>query len=304
MGTYINLMINQTSIDFGKNNYFNKHFWLFPPNSIKTIEYQYADEIIEKKNGFSTTLDEVKFRMDNLGYSLEETKGKYKKQLDSWNRVNNLTLPFEFLLDVISKIDLNIVTDGYMDKAESFMGGFREYLKIAIEQDNYFQFMNFSDKMKEFNTYYSLEDFIIEILDIYILIRLFCEKNENLNYNLEWQFLDVIESGWVSYQDIEEFDKKDFIINHNKLYGRLQTKAINENKKYYYEENFDDWLIGKGISVKREYKKILVNGNIQSKYRTLPVYIRNIIHHPENLNNTFSDAELNQSITQMLNILR
>lgn len=38
-------------------------------------------------------------------------------------------------------------------------------------------------------------------------------------------------------------------------------------------------------------------------YVTLPVYIRNVIHHPENTNNSFSDEELNLSITKMLEIL-
>lgn len=80
--------------------------------------------------------------------------------------------------------------------------------------------------MEDYNHYYSVDDFLIESLDPYTLLRLFCENSENLKYNIEWQYIDIIESGWASYQDIEEFDKKDFIIDHNKLYGELQLYAI------------------------------------------------------------------------------
>ncbi|WP_429975993.1 HEPN/Toprim-associated domain-containing protein [Enterococcus sp. DIV0086] len=85
--------------------------------------------------------------------------------------------------------------------------------------------------MEDYNHYYSLDDFLIESLDPYILLRLFCENSENLKYNLEWQYIDIIESGWASYQDIEEFDKKtllSIIINYMENYNcMLLEKTVN-----------------------------------------------------------------------------
>lgn len=303
MGTYIQLMINKTCIDWGKNNHFLKHSWLFPENSKKKIQYEYADNIIENKEGYSSNLAKAKFRLDNLGYSFAETKAKYDHQLSIWNRVNNLTLPFEYLLDVIIGIDLNIVSDNYIFNLEGHPNGFRGYLYSIIEHDDKFQEMNISDRIEEYDGYYSLEDFLIEVLDVYIVLRLLCESNKNMKYNLEWQYTDIVESGWASYEDIEEFDKKEFIINHNRLFGKLQMYAIEENDKYYHEKEFDEWLVNNGIAKNKNYMRLLKDGRTQQVYRTLPTYIRNVIHHPENINNNFSDKELNSSITQMLKIL-
>lgn len=296
-------MVNKTCIDLGKNNHFQKHSWLFPPNSKKKIQYEYANNIIENKEGYSANLAKVKFRLDNLGYSFAETKKRYKNQLTSWNRVNDLTLPFELLLDIVNSIDLNLVSDDYIFSLNDDLNGFREYLCFIIERNNKFKKLNISNKMEDYNHYYSLDDFLIESLDPYILLRLFCENSENLKYNLEWQYIDIIESGWASYQDIEEFDKKDFIINHNKLYGELQLYAIGKNSKYYYEKEFDDWLVNEGLVRNKHYLKLLKNGTTHNVLVTLPVYIRNVIHHPENINNSFSDDELNFSITKMLEII-
>lgn len=296
-------MINKTCIDWGKNNYFQKHSWLFPPNSKKKIQYEYADNVSESKEGYSANLTKIKFRLDNLGYSFVETKDKYENQLASWNRVNNLNLPFEYLLEIINEIDLNLVSDNYIFNLEDSPDDFRGYLYSIIERDDKFKKMNTLDSMEECDSYYSLENFLIEVLDVYILVRLFCESNKNLKFDLEWQYFDIIESGWASYQDIEEFDKKEFIINHNKLYGELQRYAIGKHSKYYSEKEFNNWLINKGVDEKKYYLKLLKNNTTQKMYVTLPVYIRNVIHHPENTNNSFSDEELNLSITKMLEIL-
>ncbi|OFH51281.1 HEPN/Toprim-associated domain-containing protein [Listeria monocytogenes] len=303
MGSYIQLMVNKTCIDWGKNNCFQKHSWLFPPNSKKTIQYDYGGNIVQNKEGYSANLAEVKFRLDNLGYSFAETRNKYIEQLNRWNRINKLKLPFEYLLDIVNHIDLNLISDNYIFNLNNNFDGFISYLCSIIERDDRFKKMNFLNKMEDFYNYYSLESFLKELLDVYIFLRLFCENEENLKYYLEWQYIDIIEGGWASYQDIEEFDKKEFIINHNKLYGRLQLHAIGEDSKYYYEKEFDNWLADKGLFRNNYYLKLLKYGNTKEIYTTLPVYIRNVIHHPENTNNTFSDDDLNFSITKMLEIL-
>lgn len=303
MGTYINLMLNKTTIDYGKNRNFNKHGWLFLNNSRTNIEYEYADSVIEVKEGFSIELNKALFRMNHLGFSLKECQMKYNKQLDEWNRVNNLNLSFEYLIKKISEVDLSIVTDNYMFNLNPHIFSIREYLISQIKKDIEFRNVNMDELEDSGFSYYDLEDFLLEVLDVKILLRMFCENENNLLYNLEWQYQDIIESGWVSYEDIIEIDHKDFIINHNKIYGELQAIAINVDQKNYYAENFNKWLVDNGFVLIKEYKKLTVNGSIMTKKLTLPVFVRNVIHHPENENNTFSNEELNDSITQMLKVL-
>ena len=45
------------------------------------------------------------------------------------------------------------------------------------------------------------------------------------------------------------------------------------------------------------------NGTIQNQNKTLPTFIRNIIHHPENTNNEFNSKDLSDSIKELLSIM-
>ena len=90
---------------------------------------------------------------------------------------------------------------------------------------------------------------------------------------------------------------------HNELYGFLQARAICESEKYYYEKHFDSWLKEKGLEQNKLYKHLKQNGEIGDEPKTLPTFIRNIIHHPENQHNTYTDTELRASIEQMLAIV-
>jgi predicted ATP-dependent endonuclease of OLD family len=79
---------------------------------------------------------------------------------------------------------------------------------------------------------------------------------------------------------------------HNELYGNLQEQAEKFN-----EREFEDYLKSKNVNQDRPYIK-LAKGVPQKSYNvTLPTYIRNLIHHPENTNNqSFSQKELVESI--------
>lgn len=76
------------------------------------------------------------------------------------------------------------------------------------------------------------------------------------------------------------------------MYGFLQNdRKINE---------FDNFLQSKGLSVVKIWKR---DETIEYHY-TLPSYVRNSIHHPENLLNIkYTDEELKLAIEQLLSVL-
>jgi len=91
---------------------------------------------------------------------------------------------------------------------------------------------------------------------------------------------------------------------HNELYGFIQAKAILEDEKNYFEEEFEKYLISKGINQDQKYIRMKKDNTIESQKRTLPTKIRNIIHHPENMRNMkFSDQELKTSIKLLILLL-
>lgn len=91
---------------------------------------------------------------------------------------------------------------------------------------------------------------------------------------------------------------------HNELYGFLQARAIDEDNKNYYEENFDKWLKSKGIDQNEQYKRLMRDGSIKNETKTLPTLIRNIIHHPENSNNSYSTERLKMSIEKLIDVIK
>lgn len=92
---------------------------------------------------------------------------------------------------------------------------------------------------------------------------------------------------------------------HNELYGYLQELAANRyDKKYYSPEDFDAYLNQHGICVDMDYIHITQKGD--KKYKTtLPTYIRNQIHHPENQKNArFTQGDLEKSTKLLTDIIK
>lgn len=91
---------------------------------------------------------------------------------------------------------------------------------------------------------------------------------------------------------------------HNELYGYLQN--FNE---CYSEKTIENWLIGKGVAKTKVWKREEKGKPKENHdpYVTLPTFIRNKIHHPENStmrNESFTDEELSISIECMISLIR
>ncbi|AWB10777.1 AAA ATPase domain-containing protein [Thermodesulfobium acidiphilum] len=92
---------------------------------------------------------------------------------------------------------------------------------------------------------------------------------------------------------------------HDELYGYLQEKS-----KKYKQTEFEKWLCNKRNSVRKTKKWTKENnGNPKCKEIevTLPTFIRNKVHHPENQtmkDKNFSDEELKESIKVMIELIK
>ena len=135
-------------------------------------------------------------------------------------------------------------------------------------------------------------------------INIFSKNEEGINYISDKRELNLF---GISSPTIGEINYTAFGVNsvefHNELYGFIQAKAIDEDEKNYYEKTFEEWLVNKGVIQNKDYHRLLKNGNTQQEKKTLPTLIRNIIHHPENQNNSYTTEELEESTDLLLNIL-
>ena len=91
---------------------------------------------------------------------------------------------------------------------------------------------------------------------------------------------------------------------HNELYGFVQAKAVNEDSDNEKEEYFEKYLVSKGVIKTKKWKR-LKGGVVQPERDiTLPTYIRNFIHHPENMENVkYTGCELEESTEVLIKLL-
>lgn len=87
------------------------------------------------------------------------------------------------------------------------------------------------------------------------------------------------------------------------MYGFIQAKAIAKNSDNSYEKEFEKWLEWHGLSKDKKYIRESKGEAMEPYTVTLPTFIRNLIHHPENqYNDRYSDEELKDSIEALLGI--
>lgn len=87
---------------------------------------------------------------------------------------------------------------------------------------------------------------------------------------------------------------------HNELYGYLQNKTKN-----FDEVSFEKFLGKNNLTQSKSWIRERNGVANEARDVTLQTYIRHSIHHPENQNNCeFTSAELEQSINEMINLLK
>lgn len=134
------------------------------------------------------------------------------------------------------------------------------------------------------------------------------EKDENGNNELQndSQTLSLFGDSSPTWGEINYFAFDVLSVEfHNELYGFLQAKAIDKDQDNYFEKNFDQWLVGEGFVADKNYIRLKKDGTTDDNKRTLPTYIRNLIHHPENdLNKKYTNEELKNSTEKMIELLK
>ncbi|HEJ7889700.1 TPA: AAA family ATPase [Serratia liquefaciens] len=88
---------------------------------------------------------------------------------------------------------------------------------------------------------------------------------------------------------------------HNELYGHLQEQSGEFNLN-----NFEQWLSARGIALSKQWTPERRGNPVQPQAATLQTFIRNHIHHPENVtmqSQKYTEAELKQSIEEMIRLI-
>lgn len=290
MGTMIILSLGEVPVDYGKNHYWTSHAWLFPPNSEKDVPYVYADDLVVTRPGLSAPLEQVRFRMDHLGYSLEETRDRYNAELERWNRTYSLRLPFERFLATVTSIPFETISQREQEEFEYDI----LTLLLSMPEVNDPQCDDYESDQGPLS---GVEDFIRERVPIHVLVRCFAERSANLGLPLTWGYQDLIDSGWEERPTLMEIDRTQSTLNLIRLYGRLQDQA-----NCHTIAALDKWLESHEVPRDTSYIEQGAHGPRPRKL-TLPSAVRNMIHHPENRNQVLTDEQLYQAIELLLQVV-
>jgi len=134
-------------------------------------------------------------------------------------------------------------------------------------------------------------------------IQLFVAKNENGESKFSNSEVFGLFPWSPSWGEINYFAFNYPTIEfHDELYGYLQ-----ERSEKHKQNEFEDWLMNQGISKDKTWTKE-INGNPQQPEKvTLPTFIRNKVHHPENKTmreESFTNDELKDSINMMIDLIK
>lgn len=140
------------------------------------------------------------------------------------------------------------------------------------------------------------ENILKSVLDKsdYLIIRLY--KEDGVIKSQKHSSMDRV-LPYVSFSEVQyiifDIPTNDY---HNFLFGVIQEKFNNKNIK-----DMDDFILS---SEYYRRDKHYMETSYKTPYRTLPVYIRNKIHHPENKELPFDDKQLRDSIELLRKILK
>lgn len=121
--------------------------------------------------------------------------------------------------------------------------------------------------------------------------------------------ISSVEAGLLPYPSLNEvnyiaFDEETSIEYHDELYGYLQSIACEEDVKNEREGAFEHWLVQHNVQQPKRWIRVKGGQPLPAYPCTLPTYVRDTIHHPENKENAgVSSEEIKQSIVIMRGIL-
>lgn len=280
MGSYITLGVNKMEIDWGKNNIFNNHSKLFlsvdHSNNIPIFDVdEENNEIVRYGMGAKKSLGEVRKRLDLLGYSLKEIKILYDSIVMEYEMYmgDKFDVSFEDFSAFIKCLDLSKINH-ITSSIDSYENGYDigEYFSDALLNDLEFskKFHEILQKVKIGEEY---GESFFENIHPYIILRLLAENEENLKYDVIWNYDEVLKEGWVDFSELKkelEIENKILIVTEGKSDSFIIRKTLDNlypNISDFFEfidmeENYPFTGVGNLVNFTKGLSKINIQNNV------------------------------------------
>lgn len=276
-------------------------------NKIEKLELEIHNTIeLDKQEVIKNVSKRLEiFGIDNIDIKLLDSMAPYDNSFLGLKK-GNLYLPVKYLGSGIEMIYSLI----FLETLASFS---KENLVILIDEPE----LHLHPKLQEKLSYYLIklskyhQIFITTHSPIFFKnclgeegVKTFITSKESENIKIEEKNLNNGLFPWSpSWGEINYFAYDYPTVEfHNELYGYLLEYSEKFNQKEY-----DEWLFEKGIPKDKKWIPEKDGQAREEKEVTLPTFIRNKIHHPENKamkDFSFNDEELKKSIELMIKLLQ
>lgn len=199
-------------IDWGKYSAVNNHSVLFQRCDLKSVphycvNYDTDEPLVRMGEGLSRKLKYVKPRLDLLGYDLTAIRTRFDEHIqDHENHGCTVPLTFDAFYEAITEMDLSAAStvkyevEGYDNGYD--LGEYVDECVLQIPEIN--QKLVGEPPEDRFGWKGIISDLsvFLENLDPYITLRILAENPANLDLEVQWNFSDAVEGGWISQEDI------------------------------------------------------------------------------------------------------
>ncbi|WP_378943259.1 HEPN/Toprim-associated domain-containing protein [Paracoccus sp. R86501] len=206
MGTYSDFRIGNFHLESGGNFSTTTHQSIYLPTDSVTLNREYEPKQVE---GFRATLRSILPRLELLGSTLPAIKHRFDNPYVTYDEPHDI--PFADVLKLVRNVDLaSLVEDDSTDDHAGLLPA--EYQKRLEDPVNgrYGQSPSW-----DLST-------LLDRLNPYDTLRVLAERPENLDLVVQWDFMDVVESGY--------FERKDFSVGADGQGFLLVTEGTSDTK--------------------------------------------------------------------------
>ncbi|WP_157020537.1 HEPN/Toprim-associated domain-containing protein [Paracoccus sp. 228] len=205
MGTYSDFRIGNFHLESGGNFNTTTHQSIYLPSDSVTLEREYEPRQVE---GFRATLRSILPRLELLGSTLPAIEQQFNNPFVTYDEPHDI--PFREALELIRNTDLSLLVeyDG-RDHAGLLPGEYQKRLEDPLH-GRYGRSPGWDVST------------LLDRLTPYDILRVLAERPENLDLIVQWDFMDVVDSGY--------FERKDFSVGARGRGFLLVTEGTSDTK--------------------------------------------------------------------------
>lgn len=202
MGTYSDFRIGNFLLESTGNFATTTHHSIYLPSDSVILEREFEPKQVEV---FQATLRSILPRLELLGSTLPAIEQRFANPYVTYDEPHDV--PFKEVLELVRNIDLASLEkdNGRDDHAGLLPAQYQQRLEKPLFKSPGWDLSTLLDRLMPYD-----------------ILRMLAERSENLDLVVQWDFMDVVESGY--------FEREDFSVGANQEGFLLVTEGTSDTR--------------------------------------------------------------------------